>query len=96
MNDFTFTPQEYETAQREHQSITQFLDAAHSGTADLLVGARAGGKGREHQVSVPKGECAAIIEARIERARTLEKKYPITPWVAPKGVAGPPVKKAEK
>lgn len=91
-----FTQEQYKHALDEHGKLTRFLDAAHTGTADLTLSARADGKGREQPISVTRSACDTLISGAIKRARDLEAKFPIDAWVAPKGSPGKPEKQAEK
>jgi hypothetical protein len=79
-------------ATNRHGILTRFLDAAHTGTADVIVGARASGRGREQQLSVPRAVAQPIVDHAIAEARKIEERFNIEAWVAPKGVPG----KAEK
>jgi hypothetical protein len=87
------TTQQLIDAGNAHGKLTRFLDAAHTGTADVVVGAKANGRGRAQEHSVPREVAQPIIDHAVEEARKLEVEYGIEPWRAPKGVAGKAVKK---
>jgi hypothetical protein len=70
-----------------HAALTRFLDAAHTGTADLTVGTRANGRGREQQLSVPRAVAKPVIDHALAEARKLEERFNLEPWAAPKGIS---------
>jgi len=86
------TTQQLIDASNAHEKLTRFLDAAHTGTADVVISAKANGRGRAQEHSVPRDVARPIVDHAVEQARKLEAEYGIHPWVAPKGAAG----KAEK
>lgn len=87
------TAEQIINAANRHSTLSRFLDAAHSGTADMIVGAKAMGKGREQQVSVPQGVMQPVVEWAISEAKKIEVEFGVTPWNPPKAVHGPAEKK---
>ena len=88
------TIEQLQQAAVEHGRLAAFLSNAHAGTADLIVGARANGKGREAQVGVTQAVAKPVIDWAIDQIRKIEAEFGVEPWVAPKGVAGKESKKA--
>lgn len=82
------TNQQLIDAGQSHAKLRQFLDAAHRGTSDLVLQCPTGTGRRMAEHSVTRAEAKPLIEQAVAEARTLEKRFNLEPWVAPKGVAG--------
>lgn len=89
------TPEQIIEAGSTHKRLAAFLDAAHSGTGDLTVSARAMGKGRPQELGVPLAVAQPVIEWAKGEAKKIEVEFGITPWAPPKAVHGKPEKKKE-
>ena len=90
------TPAQIIEAGNRHTRLTAFLDVAYTGTADMTVGARPMGKGREQQISVPRDAGQAVVDWAIDQVRKLEVEFGINAWKAPKAVHGKPEAKNDK
>lgn len=90
------TIEQLQHAATEHGRLAAFLDNAHTGTADLTVGARAWGRGPEAQVSVPRAAAGPVVDWAIDAIRRIEVEFGVEPWRAPGAVAGKAEKKGAK